>query len=527
MTSASQYEEIIESLRNENRHQRKVLEERISGYESFTEHLKKEMERLMNEKKQISSEMYSLVNALEMKQHELNDANEKIGKYKEANRNMKKKINKLTLERENQRIDRESNGQAGINENFIQESTGGGGRTGGKSSSQIISNFSGRGPLELRVNRDRGDEEGQLNQVPTNPSSEIHSFRRPGKADTSGSAYAPKSLQVVDIHRHPNSLPGILRGASLIFPSQDAIEEQTPMDGFITKMQNSANNKLKNATNQFSIILEACTPMAKMGRNNPNSMSPDKSEKKKFDFALEEVSEELSIIKSQHNEDKKIFDEILVLGIDKKKVREVCRQVEDLSARTKLNPEILYRNAIGGRNKKGSNESNLTDQIANFVFPFGYYVKHFNLATHEDLLQSTNLDSSPEKPRSSNLVRRESISKEKDPTLESLIQEYVMKNQVDTNRGSKCFLSFNSEETLEEVARPTHEIIEVANPHRYWSYYCIMVEELVCIVRSSDIGQRPFCELSESVPRQKHVPISLIVFRISPHSSEHSQRETD
>lgn len=470
--------ETLASIELRHREERALLEHKIKTHQDFIKKLQADVGVLSNLKAHLTHQIYDMASALEVKDNTVRELQERIEKFKQANSKLKKQVRQLGEENEKLTLNIKA---LASSEGHLKVSTGGGGKDSEQDrrnetelvNPHRISDFTERAQDATR--RTRESRQGEIEQTEE---------QRDARGGTHRSSVAPRSTTLPDGEPNRHSYT-MMRAGSIVGSLNELGEGATPLNSLLTQMQNSASLKLKVATNQISLLIEACSPMTKLVKNtltNPTPTISDKT-KKKFDFAIDEVVEENSVLNqpATHSTSKRhLFEEILVLGVSKQKIREVCAQTEGLSEMTKLEPAIIFRQGFEESEAGSLPENHLTNQIANFVFPFGFFIKHIQLTGTEDQVNSLNSESmSPEK-----LKKRMSSPKEKEKelTIEQLIQEYIMKDQVVQSCGSKCFYCFNSEETLEGAQKPACDLIEVANPHKYRTYYCVIVEELICLV---------------------------------------------
>lgn len=468
----------LASIDRKHSEQRAVLQAKIEAHQDFIKQLQAEVTRLTNIKAHLTHQLHDMASSIELKDLTIRELQEQLDKFRQANHKLKKLANQLRDEKDKIQLNAKT---IVVSEGHLKVSTGGGGKDleGDRRKetdlvgSHRISDFAERAQDATRRTREQRKSE-------TDVAEEL----RDARSGTQRSSLAPRSIILPEGEpNRPSST--ILRAGSIVGSLNELGEGATPLNSLLTQMQNTANLKLKVATNQISLLIEACSPMTKLIKNSLTNPTPTISDKalKKFDFAIDEVVEENSMMNQQNAPNKSrryLFEEVLVLGVSKQKVAEICIQTEGLSEVTKLEPSIIFRQGFEENEAIQLPENHLTNQIANFVFPFGYFIKHIQLAGIEEQVSSINSESmSPERLR-----RRMSSPKEreKDLTMEQLIQEFVMKDQVVQSSGSKSFYCFNSEETLEETQKPACDLIEVANPHKYRTYYCVMVDELICLV---------------------------------------------
>lgn len=142
----------------------------------------------------------------------------------------------------------------------------------------------------------------------------------------------------------------------------------------------------------MGMLLETCSPMRKRLKGD----SIKKTMTKKFDFAIpednlehaeqEDVVPERAMPEKEPETAKSVhfFEEFLILGIDPSEIQQLFSSDEDLTKKVKYDPKIEFRYPAV---QSDLNDSDISNQLKNFLFPFGYYIERIN---KPDLLNSSD-----------------------------------------------------------------------------------------------------------------------------------------
>lgn len=147
----------------------------------------------------------------------------------------------------------------------------------------------------------------------------------------------------------------------------------------------------------MGMLLETCSPMRKRVKGD----SIKKTMTKRFDFAIPEDQEHLEhedVTPAPSNPAKEgestkpvhFFEEFLILGVEASEIQQLFSSDEDLTKKVKYDPKIEFRYPSPQAN---SNDSDISNQLKNFLFPFGYYIERIN---KPDLLNSSDSIGKPQ-----------------------------------------------------------------------------------------------------------------------------------
>jgi len=170
--------------------------------------------------------------------------------------------------------------------------------------------------------------------------------------------------------------------------------------------------------------------------------------------------------------EKSLIEEFIVVGIESEEIRECLGAGMFLGKMIKAEPRIVYRWPPCPEEAAGND---VGSQMPNFLFPFGFFIKDISGGELDmNTKESNGPPTSPDRSRANfdgfnhNLINQ-------------LTQEYIFKDQIGSERWRSFFLSFNSEETLTLDRGIVHPVLRSANPNMYYTYYCVITEELVAI----------------------------------------------
>lgn len=280
------------------------------------------------------------------------------------------------------------------------------------------------------------------------------------------------------------------RALTLQVGDNHAGSQASAVPKFMTQLKSSS--KLKLRTSETNISTMICSPGVTKLKPDTKLKTPSA-----FKFPIKPIQEEDS-----ENEDEKVknkyqpyIDEFGILGIEISELKEIVALTEGFGETVRVEPKILYK-WNGSKPNFMDNESlkttGITDQLSNFVFPFGCYVKSHNFHAPLDTslsMQASDMTSSQASPSRRVSMIKDAKKEVKENPLVKLVHEYIIKDQVNREDTSNFFLCFNSDHTLSEEKIYSTQYLKLTNPNLYSTYFCMLVHELVTLVRLDHSGQ--------------------------------------
>lgn len=270
---------------------------------------------------------------------------------------------------------------------------------------------------------------------------------------------------------------------------------ESVVSSMINNLQRQASLKHQSSVSQLSLLMECCTP-----RFNNNSAKKKSVDRKTFDFPIHEETEEDEDKIASSRSKNPLVQEFLIIGASGNSLYKTLSEKVACFDRIKTTPELLYHYSYEDKEKKQIEPSALPiedvsfeSQLANFLFPFGYFFSSVGQeeADSQDPSSSTlggevasPTRTSPEKKRrgsARSLGLAYPAGALPDSPLSALLQEHIYRDSAQRNSQDYQCICLNSEETLEQEKKKD-DLLELCNPHRYNRYYCIVNQELVCLV---------------------------------------------
>lgn len=258
---------------------------------------------------------------------------------------------------------------------------------------------------------------------------------------------------------------------------------------FITQLQSASRTKLKITTNQLATMI--CSPGPGVSKKQFDPANRKEASVFKFEAspAIEEVDEndvdDDKTVKSNHFEP--VFEEFGVIGLESSDLKAELMDADGLGNKVRVEPRMLYHWKSSNTEDSHFDEedkNSITGQLKNFIYPFGCFVHSGTFCSTDEVSLSQVSDSRSISPTKAG--RRTSLKDTKPLVKENLVhllvQEYIMKDQLNNDSPNCFFLCFNSDETLNQEKTYRSRYVQLSNSNMYYSYYCLMKNELIALV---------------------------------------------
>lgn len=258
---------------------------------------------------------------------------------------------------------------------------------------------------------------------------------------------------------------------------------------FITQLQCASRTKLKITTNQLATMI--CSPGPGVSKKPFDLENRKESSIFKFEAspAIQEVDEndidDDKTVKSNNFEP--VFEEFGVIGLENLDLKAELMDADGLGNKVRVEPRMLYHwksSKTQDSHVDEEDKNSITGQLKNFIYPFGCFVHSGTFSSTDEVSLSQVSDSRSISP--TKVGRRTSLKDTKPLAKENLVhllvQEYIMKDQLNNDSPNCFFLCFNSDETLNQEKAYKSRYVQLANPNMYYSYYCLMKNELIALV---------------------------------------------
>lgn len=271
--------------------------------------------------------------------------------------------------------------------------------------------------------------------------------------------------------------PLLIRTSTTVLKPEEA--GQTVPD-FLSHLQSTSQLKMLDTATQLATMI--CSPgVQKQKTSRSGRQAPEKA----FRFPITEIADEEDKDETPRisNLSSPLIEEVGVIGLKPAEVRDLIHESNTVGEKLRINPQLLffwkYQKKTSVKSEDRFSDTNIADQLKNFVFPFGCYAESHLFSADDLSLSNADITVTSISPKQ----RRRNSVKEKIPSmLNLLVQQFILKDQSIAEHSNEFFLCFNSEATLNEEKTGFCQFIQLSNPNFYYTYYCLLTNEMVAVV---------------------------------------------